>query len=192
MSTYSIPAQIYAAIKADDSETLKWLFREYPAQMNAHTFMAGQSWLGFAAQIGNVGTIETLVQLGFDVNLGDQQYQAKPICSAALNGHVEAVRLLIMLGSELDTLTSARNPLFSAIIGRSVDIVSVLLAAGIDASVKYTSDTMKGIDATAFAMVRGERACAEQIALSIASGDVAAAKLALRKADQIAERNARS
>lgn len=192
MSIDSVTAQIYTAIRAGNVETLALLFQENPAQVNATTFMAGQSWLGFAAQVGDVRVIEELVHLGLDVNFGDEQYQAKPICSAALNGNLGAVRILIELGSELDIRTSARNPLFCAIVGRSPEVVSVLLAAGMDASVRYTSDTMNDMDATAFALMRGERACAEQIALSIASGDIDSAKLALLKADQIAEQNARS
>jgi hypothetical protein len=49
---------------------------------------------------------------------------------------------------------------------------------------------MEDMDAVAFALMRGEKECAEIIALWNANGDEDAAKIALNNADQIAEENA--
>lgn len=154
--------------------------------------MAGQTWLGYAAQKGRLTAIRALRDLGADINIGDKHEDAKPICSAASGGHPEAVRLLLEMGAQLDVDASVRNPLFSAIVGRSPESVQTLLEAGIDGRIRYTTPTMKDMDAVAFAILRGERQCAEVIARWNADCDEEAIVDALRQADDIAESNART
>ena len=192
MSVTSLPAQIFAAINAEDASALRQLFTENPSALNAHTFMAGQTWLGYAAQKGKLAAIRALSDLGADVNVGDKHDGAKPICSAASSGNSSAVRLLLELGAQLDIDASVRNPLFSAIVGRSPETVRILLEARIDARIRYNSTTMKDMDAVAFALLRGEQESAEVIARWNAGGDEAATLVALQEADKTAENNARA
>lgn len=190
MSVKSLAASIIDAINDQDVEQLDNLFSENPEQLDVQTFMGGQTWIGYASQKGKLRTIEKLFGMGADINIGDSHYGSKPICSAADNGHFEIAKYLIDHGSDLDVDASVRNPLFAAVVGRSPEIVRLLLDAGIDATVRYNSPTMTNMDAVAFALMRGENECARLIAHWNAKGDNAAAQQALAEADAIADKNA--
>lgn len=191
MTEKTITAQIVDAIKNEDSDSLCRIFDEDPGQINTFTPFGGQTWLGYAGQIGKLDSVKTLIGIGVDVNTGDKRDNRRPICSAAANDRYEVVEYLLTQGAEFDVSTSICNALFAAIIGRSPRIVKLLLEAGIDSKVSYNSETMKDMDAVAFALMRGEKECAEIIALWNANGDEDVANVALQKADQIAEENAR-
>jgi hypothetical protein len=184
----SLPARIYAAI-TEDPQALPAIFAAHPEELNAHTFMAGQTWLGYAAQKGRLDAIRILVSLGADLNKGNSHVGARPLVSACMFGHHEVAEYLLEQGSLIDTHASVTNPLFAAIIGRSPDCVKLLLRAGIDASVRYTSETMTDMDAVAFALMRGEQECAEIIADHLSGGDAADAQDRLEVAERVAEMN---
>lgn len=186
----SLPAQIIEVIKNDDVDALRALIASDPKQLTWHTPFAGETWLGYAASKGKLGSMALLVELGADVNQGDHRENVKPICSAASNNQLEAVEFLLSRGATLDTEVSVQNPLFSAIIGRSPRIVNQLLQAGINYSVRYNTPTMKNMDAIAFALMRGENECARAIAFWVAGGKEVEISSILKEAAAIAERNA--
>lgn len=188
--TKSLPVRIIDAIKNDDVDGLRALMSENPEQLTWNTFFAGQTWLGYAASNGKLSSMAILVELGADINQGDHRENVKPICAAACNNQVEAVKLLLKQGALLDTETSVQNPLFSAVVGRSATIARLLLEAGIDYSVRYNSRTMKNMDAIAFALMRGEKQCAHTIAYWMAGDDETKVHSLLQEADEIAEYNA--
>jgi hypothetical protein len=68
---------------------------------------------------------------------------------------VNVVEFLIASGAVIDTSDSVRNPLFAAIVGGISDshtaVAKLLIDSGIDTRVKYNSETMKDMDALAFA-----------------------------------------
>lgn len=191
MTQKSTPAQIVAAIKSEDVEVIEALFHEYPDQVLAFTPFAGETWLGYAAGLGKLKSTTALVNLGLDVNAGDKRDNVRPISSAASGGHYDVAEYLLTNGAQLDESSSVCNPLFSAIVGRSPEIVELLLQAGVNSKIVYNTETMKNMDAVAFALMRGEKECANIIALWNAGGDAEAAKIALNKAERIAEENAR-
>lgn len=90
----------------------------------------------------------------------------------------------------MDTSASVRNPLFAAIVGQSQEVVRLLLDRGIDASVRYNSNTMIDMDATAFALWRGETELARIIALHLAGGNEVKAQALLNEAREVVSRNA--
>ena len=185
----SVTAKISEAIREGDVAALKVFFSQNPEQVNCYTYAAGQTWLGYAAQIGNIAVFRELVSCGFDINIGSKHDNHRPISSAAFDGHEEVVEFLVAMGAELPTETSAENPLFAAIVGRSPECVRLILEAGIDATARYNTRTMKNMDAVAFAMMQGEVECAHIIALWNAGGDEAAAQAAMRDGDHIASLN---
>lgn len=191
MSEKTIPAKIVDAIKSDDTEKLQILFKENPDQVNFYTPFGTQTWLGYAAQIGKLDSIKTLIKIGLDINSGDKREDVKPICTAANNAHYEVVKFLLQNGAALDTSLSVRNPLFSAIIGRSPEIVKLLLDAGIDSKAVYNSNSMKDMDAVAFAIMRGEREIAKIIASWNADGNEEDMIVYINEAEIIAEKNAK-
>ncbi len=190
MSTESIPKQLADAIEAEDCKTISALLRENPEHIKWHTPFGSHTWLGYAAQTGKLASAKALLDAGINVNAGDKREDIKPICSAADNGHYEMVAFLLQGGAELDVSLSVRNPLFAAIVGRSVEIVKLLLSEGIDSTVRYTSETMRNMDAVAFALMRGEVECARVIAEWNTKGNGASIEQLLQEADRVAEENA--
>ncbi len=91
-----------------------------------------------------------------------------PFSCAASNGHVEIVRSLLDVGAELDVSKPERNPLFGAIYGGHLEIVKLLVERGIDYRVSYTGQSMKNMDALAFALERGQREIARYLAVETA------------------------
>jgi ankyrin repeat protein len=191
MPEKSLPALIIEAINAEDAGAIRQLLRAHPEQVDAHTFMAGQTWLGYAAQKGKLEAVRSLLAAGSDINKGDRHEGASPLCGAAASNHPSVAAHLVAAGAALSVDASVRNPLFAAIIGRSPDCVRLILDAGIDAAVRYNTRTMADMDAVAFAMMRGEQECAELIALRNTKGDEPAARRAIAEADAVAMRNAR-
>ena len=90
----------------------------------------------------------------------------------------------------MNTSTSVGNPLFGAVIGKSPAVARLLLERGINAPVRYNSNTMNDMDATAFALMRGEAEIARVIALHNASGDITQTEALLVEAKVIASKQA--
>ncbi|MCG7874406.1 MAG: ankyrin repeat domain-containing protein [Candidatus Thiodiazotropha lotti] len=160
----SVTAQISESIRNENRHELLNLFRDNPEQIDSYTYFGSQTWLGYAAQIGKLESIKTLIEIGLNINTGDKRDGRKPVCSAAANSHYRVVEFLLKNGAILDTTLSIQNPLFASIIGRSPRIARLLLEAGIDYTVRYNSQTMKNMDAISFALMRGEDECAKLIA----------------------------
>lgn len=185
----SVPVQIIDSIKEGDARAIEALFAQYPEQVDFVTPFGGQSWVGYAAQIGKLDSIKALIKAGVDPTKGDTREGRLPISSAAHFGHYDVVEFFINIGTDLDVTKSVGNPLFGAIVGRSPEIVELLLRAGIDSTVRYDSPSMDNMDAVAFALMRGETECAKIIALWNSRGDKVAANSAMEKAEEIAIKN---
>ena len=123
------------------------------------------SWLHMAAAHGRLDIARWLVMQGCDVNPVGGIGSRRPIDEAAAEGHVHVVRFLIDSGATLDTSDPVRNPLFAAIVGGASDshtaVAKLLIASGIDTKVKYNGQTMKDMDALAFAREWGRADIAE-------------------------------
>jgi ankyrin repeat protein len=184
----SLPAMISDAVNASDLPAIRQLLTAHPDQLSVLTFFGGQTWLGYAAQKGQLAVMQALAAMGADINQPGRE-GIRPIMVAANFGNADVVAWLLAQGAVLDTDASVRNPLFGAITGRSPESVRMLLAAGIDTSVRY-QDTWDNMDALAFALMRGEAECAALIADHLAAGDAALRARLLAEADEIADRNA--
>lgn len=184
----SLPAMISDALNASDLPAIRQLFTAHPDQLHVQTFFGGQTWLGYAAQKGQLAVIQALAAMGADINRPGRE-GVRPIVVAARFGQADVATWLLAQGAVLDTDASVRNPLFGAITGQSPQIVRLLLAAGIDAGVRY-DDGWDNMDALAFALMRGEAECANLIADHLAVGDAAARVGLVRHADEVAHRNA--
>lgn len=181
--------KISTAIRNRNFSALKELLSAEPEQIRAYTPFGGGTWLHYAAGEGDVDAVRLLLSLGSDVNVGDFREGRRAICDASMFGHENVVKVLLGAGSKLDTSESIRNPLFAAIIGRSVEIVKLLLDYEIDSSIRYTGESMKNMDAIAFALERGEREIAAVIARHNANDDAAKAESLLAEGMEIAKLN---
>jgi uncharacterized protein len=166
MNTVRFNPAISAAIRAKNLPELKQLLDAEPEQTAAFTPFAGGTWLHFAAREGDADAVTHLISLGVDVNVKDSREGRSPLCDACLGDQPHIVRLLLSSGASIDTTEPVRNPLFSAIVGRSATSAAILLAHGMDTKVAYSGPRMTQMDAVAFAMERGEQGIAKLIAVN--------------------------
>jgi ankyrin repeat protein len=101
-----------------------------------------------AARVGDTDELRQLLQAGMDpgryvlVDQGMVSLMAEQVTAlhlAAFGGHVEACRLLLANGAEVDALTlpterteSGDTPLMRAVWGRSIPVAELLLEEGAD------------------------------------------------------------
>jgi ankyrin repeat protein len=180
--------EISAAIRARNLRALQTLLEAEPEQVGAFTPFAGGTWLHYAAREGDIEAVQHLLSLGIDVNTGDARDGRSALCDACWGGHANVVQLLLNAGAVIDTSDSERNPLFSAIVGRSIASARMLLECGVDTAVEYSGSSMKPMDAIAFAFERGELEIADLIARWDAANDDEAQRR-LERARQVAEWN---
>jgi ankyrin repeat protein len=180
---------ISAAIRNRNLAVLRDLLSSDPQQLNAITPFAGGTWLHYAAHEGDIDAVRLLLSLGLNVNVGDAREGRAPICDASLGGHEDVVKALLDAGAALDTSEAVRNPLFAAIIGRSLPIVRLLLSRHIETNVQYDGPSMKKMGAVAFALERGEVEIAKEVALWSAGGDEKLATQMLERGREVARLN---
>ena len=146
--------EIRGAIQDGDRSRVEALLVDGANLLNLMTPFG--TWLHVAASAGKLDIVKMLVAMGIDPNERGDIFNGNPLHIAALDGHYEIVEYLLARGAEMDTSEPERNPLFGAILGGHFDIVKLLIAKGIDYSVKYTGESMKDMDALAFAHERGQ------------------------------------
>lgn len=179
---------IAEAIRSGDDSRLASLFDTYPEMIDLDVPGFG-SWLHYACAMGNLETVKFLVDMGFDVNAPDHMEGQRPLTAAADERKCDIARFLLDKGALMDVSSSINNPLFAAIGSRSTNIALLLLEHGIDTQIRYNTETMKNMDAVAFAMMHGARDIAHIIALHNAGGDEAAAQAAMAEGLRIAHEN---
>lgn len=146
---------IYRSSMDGDAKSLLSLIGTNVSRL--HTDTPFGTPLHIAASRGDLGLVRTLVELGAEIDRRGGTFDGAPINSAASNGHLSVVQYLIEQKADLDTSSPERNPLFGAILNGSVEIVEILLSAGIDTTVRYTGESMKNMGAIEFAIERGQK-----------------------------------
>lgn len=156
---------ITEAIRRDQVEQVASLFDRYP-DMEGLRVPAFGTWLHYAAAHGSASMLGWLIGRGFDPCSTAGPEGEAPVAIAAANGKEANVSALLALGVPLDTSTAMRNPLFSAVLSRSMEVSRLLLGAGIDTSTRYTlGSSAQTSDAVAFAMLHGATELARMIAM---------------------------
>jgi uncharacterized protein len=154
MNEAEIAQALRAAVKNADVQQVRSLIGRSKERLHQVTPLG--TWLHIAAKGGNLELVQCLISLGADVNARGGTFGGAPINLAAGYGQLHVVRALLAQGSELDVSEPERNPLFSAIQGGHLAIVKLLVERGIDYHVRYTGESMKNMDALAFARERGQ------------------------------------
>lgn len=179
-----------ATIKSGDAESVHNYFSRHPERILWFTPFAGATWLHYAADVSNPDVLAVLIELGLDVNVTSLRDAARvALIDACYTNNVPNALFLLDRGSRMDTDASVRNPIFAAIVGKSPEIIQLLLDRGIDATVRYDSETMVNMDALAFALWHGERNLAEIIAQYLSRGDENERRRLLAEASDVASRN---
>lgn len=176
------------AIRRGKADELESLFQRFPNFVGLEVPGFGD-WLIYACHHGNVSILEFLVDAGFDVNKLNRDGDQAPLESAASAGKVDNVDFLLRHGAMVRTDSARLNPLFGAILGKSLEAAARVVDAGIDTSKRYIlgAKTNPPLDAVAFAMLHGQREIAHLIALKNASGNEAIAQAAMAEGLQTAE-----
>lgn len=191
----TLRGEIGIAIDDHDLEALQKLHREnQDALFRVEAVFAGGTWMHQAAAYGNPEILSWLQHIGFDIDEPGKMELDRPISSAAAKNNIPNMKWLLDRNVTLDVDDSVRNPLFSAIIGKSLEGVKLLLDAGIDASVQCYRTDNGDLDAMAFALFRSfndksvERQIAQTIAAFLSGGNEAKARELLTEAAHRAAR----
>ncbi|NPC91547.1 hypothetical protein HOO54_04620 [Bacillus sp. WMMC1349] len=162
MDNKQVLKEIRTAIKQNHVERVVELIRSDIDRLNVMTPFG--TWLHVAASHGKLEIVKHLINLGADMNKRGGVFDGGAINNAAWKGHIDIVRYLLSYGAELDVSDPARNPLFGAILNGHLNIVELLIESGIDIHVKYTGESMKQMDALAFAHEQGQTEIVELLA----------------------------
>lgn len=156
-----IAKDIRGAVKNGQLDKLRDLLEKEPEMLTWMTPFG--TWLHVATAHGHLEIIEYLINAGIDVNAQGGNFSTNALERAATKGYLDITEYLINQDLELDTSEPDRNPLFAAIYGGHFEIVKLLVENNIDISIKYSGDSMKDMDAYAFAIERGETKIAEYL-----------------------------
>ncbi|MFI8707950.1 suppressor of fused domain protein [Bacillus sp. NPDC077411] len=146
--------EIRSAIKSGNLEKVVELIDSNVQVLNMITPFG--TWLHVAASRGELDIVKKLIELGIDINTLGGTYEGGALNEAASEGHINVVKYLLACGADLDISDPIRNPLFGAISNGYPDIAKLLIESGIDVNVKYTGESMKAMDALAFAKEQGQ------------------------------------
>jgi ankyrin repeat protein len=144
----------YDAIKNSDLDALRSFLDSDPTL--AHAMTPFGPLLHVAARLGDEQMIDLLLERGADIEARGGILGGTALNEAASDARLGAVQLLLRLGAQMDVSEPERNPLFSAIHSGSLEIVRLLVERGIDTTVAYTGESMKNMDASAFALEMGK------------------------------------
>ena len=153
------PKDVIVAIKSGDVGLVEKMLNGNDKLLHLVTPLG--SWLHIATEQGKREIVELLVNLGIDVNVRGGPSSATPLNTAAYEGNAHLLNYLLENNAVMDLSEPDRNPLFTAIHAGHKTIVELLLKAGIDTEVKYTGETMKDMDAIAFAYEWGRAEIAD-------------------------------
>ena len=146
--------ELYSAIINGDTELMANVFSKCPAALQWNTPLG--TWLHIASFYGQLEAIKILHSFGLDLNQLGGPANGNALNIAALEGKIDVALWLLDNGAIMETDEPERNPLFSAIQGGHIEIVKLLINYGINWRVSYTGQSMKNMDAHAFAIERGQ------------------------------------
>lgn len=109
----------------------------------------GETLLHDAAATGTPEIIEFLYQSGGDINKIHRN--VPPISKAVMFNQIDNVKTFLKLGAKLDNEDSVANPLFDAVLKNNTEIAKLLIDAGIDLTIQYSTRDDDWWDALSFA-----------------------------------------
>jgi uncharacterized protein len=153
----TLAKEFWDLIRQGDLEGFVALIEEDKSRLYTITIFG--TWLHYAAARGQLEIVKYLILQGLDVNAHCESISSlfTPIQAAVSGGNIDVVRYLLSYGAILDTSKgSIENVLFVAAHKGYTEIIQLLLESGIDARIKYNTDTMKNMDALALAYEYGQ------------------------------------
>lgn len=148
---------IRKAIKSGDVEQVRSLLSSNEGALEMNTPFG--PWLHVAASFGQLEVVKLLLEMDADIHAVGGVFNGTALNCAASDGNYEVVEFLLDRGAEMDVSAPERNPLFGAIIDDYAAVAKLLIDRGIDTTVKYTGESMRDMDALAFAEEQGAAKC---------------------------------
>ncbi|MBQ8488246.1 MAG: ankyrin repeat domain-containing protein [Pseudobutyrivibrio sp.] len=148
-------------IKQGNIQSVKKLIKKNKELLTIETPFG--TWLEVSADLGQIDLVKFFLESGIDVNKSCGISEGGPMESAAFEGHLEVVKLLVQNGAILDVSTAAKNPLFAAIYNGHFDIVKFLVENGIDYKASYKIGSIENCDAYEYARQYGRTEIAEYL-----------------------------
>ena len=161
MDKKQLAKDIRSAIKSGKLDTLRDLLEKEPEMLTWMTPFG--TWLHVAAAHGHLEIVGYLINAGIDINAKGGTFSTNALERATAKGHLDIANYLIRENVEIDISEPDRNPLFAAIYGGHMNIVKLLVENNINIFIKYTGETMKDMDAYAFAVERGQKEIADYL-----------------------------
>jgi ankyrin repeat protein len=120
---------MYGAIARGDTNAVRNILKEDPTVLTIH--VVNKSWLHWAAQDGNIEIMDIFAAAGLPVDCLTSDGYSTPLDVAAGQGNLEACRWLLDHGAALNRgLGVSATPVFSAIYGKSIDVVKLFVERG--------------------------------------------------------------
>ena len=208
MTVEKLRWKIDDAIEENSILKLQHIFAKNPDYISKKLSIGSEPWTYLAAKEGKVEILKYLFSLGIDINETGQTEGRTALNAACSRGQIKVVQYLLQHGATFDTQNAISNPLLDCVPGFVTDqhpvygsdtppedylkIAELLLDHGIDYSVRYNTETMKNMDAMAFACMWGRQDIARLIAERKASGVAEEVERLLAEAEQVAGDNTES
>jgi ankyrin repeat protein len=154
--------EIHSAIQRGDVEAVVAIVGSDKERLTMMTPFG--TWLHVAASFGQLDIVKRLIEMGADLNAYGGIAGGGPLHLAASDGHLNVVEYLLSRGAALDVSEPERNPLFGAIYGGHTAVAKLLIESGIDTKIRYSGESMKDMDALAFAREWGRTDIVELLA----------------------------
>lgn len=120
---------MYGAIIRGDVEAVQRILHEDSSVLTV--FAVNKTWLHWAAEMGDIEIMSTLLETGLPVDSLTSDGPRTPLHAAACQAKFEACKWLIEHGADVNHGTGAMAaPLFSAIYGNSLEIVKLFVENG--------------------------------------------------------------
>ncbi len=94
-----------------------------------------------AAMKGDAAAITAALDAGDDVNAIDM-LGVSPLYWVAQGGHLEAAKLLVVRGADVNARTSLGQPLTAAVANEKIELIALLLANGADPNAEVAGETV--------------------------------------------------
>ena len=149
---------IFLAIDSADVAQVKSIIGQNPNLLNTKN-SDGLTPLNLVSYRGNLDLVQILLNMGADVNIGDNE-NSQPIHNTAVMGHTDVVDLLLAYGVDIDVRdNNGMTALMFAISYRKNETAAFLLEKNADVKIANNN----GLTALHYAALRGQLDLIEKI-----------------------------
>ncbi|MDD5424979.1 MAG: ankyrin repeat domain-containing protein [candidate division Zixibacteria bacterium] len=150
IASNALTGEIDDAINGGDLARVKNLLNQDPSLLNVK-FSSGLTPLNLASYRGKTDIVEALLDMGADMNIGDNE-NSKPMHNAAVGGHLPVIELLLARGADIDNRDdNGITPFLFACNYRQLETARYLIEKGAD----FKATNNRGWSALLYAVMGG-------------------------------------